>query len=132
MKTFLKSLLIKKGTFSCLICLSIYTLFNNINFFLLKYLDNEKDFNGFVLIIGAIWRCLNLISFQPNLFLSIVFKDITLSVMNFLIYLGMIFQLLSANEIDYLNIIFNSIIMILSIASLIFVIYKLKNQNQIN
>lgn len=98
----------------------------------MKYLDNEKDFNGFVLIIGAIWRCLNLISFQPNLFLSIVFKDITLSVMNFIIYLGMIFQLLSANEIDYLNIIFNSIIMILSIASLIFVIYKLKNQNQIN
>ena len=90
-ETFLKSLLIKKGTFSCLICLSIYTLFNNINFFLLKYLDNEKDFNGFVLIIGAIWRCLNLISFQPNLFLSIVFKDITLSVMNFIIYLDNFF-----------------------------------------
>ena len=127
-ETFLKSLLIKKGTFSCLICLSIYTIFNNISFFLFKLILTTK-INVFVYMIAAIWRFLNLISFQPNLILSIVFKDITFSVMNLIICLGIILELSSANEIDYLNIIFNSIIMILSIASLIFVICKLKNKN---
>ena len=87
-ETFLKSLLIHKGAFSCLISLSIYTLFNNLFWSILIRDDIKKDADllniSFHLIIGIL-----------NLILSIRFKDIILSLMNFIIYLGMAIDILS-------------------------------------
>jgi len=136
-ETFLKSLLIQKGAFSCLISLSIYTLFNNLFLSILIRNDIKKDVDllniSFHLIIGIL-----------NLILSIRFKDIILSMMNFIIYLGMAIDILSfwkntkkawndfANSTIKLHLSFDIIMMILSIISLIFIIFWIRTRSRKN
>ena len=125
-ETFLKSLLIKKGTFSCLISLTVYTLFNNIFFFVLIKLEMTNDLNGIIFLIDFLLRYFNIIIWNFNAFLSKKLKDIIISVMNFIISLGMLLELLSDYNSILLDIIFNSILIVSSIALLIFLIYQMK------
>ena len=134
-ETFLNYLLIKKGTFSCLISLSIYTLFNNIFNCIIDFTNIKERKDGFFsiffhLTIGIL-----------NLVLSVIFKDIILPVMNFIIYLGMTLDIFSfwkrfesryewnqfANASIKVHLSIDIIIMILSIFSLILVIFRIKN-----
>ena len=121
-ETFLKSLLIKKGTFSCLISLTVYNIF----FCVLIKLEMTNDLNGIIFLIDFLLRYFNIIIWNFNAFLSKKLKDIIISVMNFIISLGMLLELLSDYNSILLDIIFNSILIVSSIALLIFLIYQMK------
>ena len=133
---FLKSLLIHKGAFSCLISLSIYTLFNNIFCCIFIREDKKKDDGFFSISFHLIIGILNLV-------LSIRFKDIILAMMNFIIYLGMTLDIFSfwensmkawnefANTPVKLHLSFDIIMMILSFASIIFIIFWIRVKNKI-
>ena len=136
-ETFSKILLIKKGTFSCLISLCIYTLFNN--FFSCIFLKNKNNIynEGF---IGFFCVLFHLIIGFLNLLLSIKLKDIIFSIMNFFIYIGMILEFFSFWNTFYpglkwyemadtkmkVHIFIDIVMIILSIVSLILVIFKIR------
>ena len=72
-----------------------------------------KDFNGIILLFGLTLRCFNIIIWSFNVFLSMILKDIIISVMNFIISLGMLLELLSDTKLEYLDIIYNSILIVI-------------------
>jgi len=138
-ETFLKSLIIKKGTFSCLIILSIYSLIINI-YYCFLFFDNDVDFKnkyiGAIMITFIFFYVMQIIFGVIILILSIKFKDIVLSIMNIIIYIGITWQSL----LLYGQSMFNNekitigyiILMIASLVLVFILIYKIKVGNQIN
>lgn len=126
-------LVIKKGLYPCLIALFIYNLFFTINIYgymkKLKKLDNEyidwlKGCSiAFSIIIGLV-----------NICLSFFLKDIFISGMNILIYLGMIITFFNTSKEareGYNGVtegILDIIISVLTIANICFLIYKYKTK----
>ena len=130
-ETFLKSLLIKKGTFSCLISLSVYTLFNNIFFCGMIKFETTNDLNIFNIFFVLTVRESNIMIWSFNAVLSMILKDIIISMMNFIISLGMFLELLLDTKLfsDYLVFfIINSILIVSSIVLLVILICKMKKK----
>ena len=128
-ETFLRSLLIKKGTFSCLISLSLYTLFNNINIYFYLELKKTNEVNLYFILLIVLVQSLDFIGMY-YIFLSIMFKDIIFAVMNFMIYLGMILEFRESNRYESknnINIYIYIIMMIISIISILIICKKINS-----
>ena len=126
-------LVIKKGLYSCLIALFIYNIFFTINIY--GYLKKLKKFDkgatdwlkgcsiAFSIIIGLV-----------NISLSFFLKDVFISGMNILIYLGMIITFFNSRKEareGYNGVtegILDIIISVLTIANICFLIYKYKTK----
>jgi hypothetical protein len=125
-ETFLKSLLIKKGTFSCLISLSFYSLLNNISFCLCQKAKEIEEINIFSFFFIICLRGFDFIGIY-YIFFSIMFKDIIVALMNLMIYLGMILEYKESYQSNIFIYIY-IIMMIISIISMV-IIYKKINAN---
>ena len=126
-------MVIKKGLYSCLIALFIYNIFFTINIY--GYLKKLKKFDkgatdwlkgcsiAFSIIIGLV-----------NISLSFFLKDVFISGMNILIYLGMIITFFNSSKETrerYNGVtegILDIIISVLTIANICFLIYKYKTK----
>jgi len=135
-ETFLKSLIIKKGTFSCLIILSIYGLINNMYY---CHWNIIKDAELNLLIFFYVGLYAMFLSFQIiygvlNIILSIIFRDIVLGVINNMIYVGITWETISLygwfSEFDSINdkaiLPFYIIMIIVSFIFIIVLIHKMK------
>ena len=132
--SFIQILFIKKGTYSCLISLMVYTLFNNIFYcwyIIWKYIDKNNfsnewlNYNGIIFsgIIGIL-----------NLVLSFFLKDIVLAGMNTLIYIGMTIYFYSIDEVKanfthYIDGIVDIAMILLSVCLFAYLITDIKNNN---
>lgn len=126
---FYAKLVIKKGLYPCLIALFVYNLFFTITAYGTIKLDSS-EFNKwskpccltFAITIGVI-----------NLVLSFFLKDIIISGMNFLIYLGMTIYFFNIQEILRQNLNGNAegiiaiIFIVLSIDMIVFLTLRYKN-----
>jgi hypothetical protein len=128
-ETFLRSLLIKKGTFSCLLSLSLYSFYNNITVYLYLELKKTKEIGLYFFFLISFGHSLDFIGIY-YIFLSLMFKDIIFAVMNFMIYLGMILEFKASygyidgrNTFSYIYI----IMMIISIISILIVCKKINS-----
>jgi len=132
MSNFCVSLAIKKGLYSCLIALFVYNLCFTISYY--GYL-NELNKTG---IKGLNWLKRTSLAFSIimgiiNLVLSIFLKDVVISGMNLLIYLGMTISFFQLDERDrrVLNGVAEGVIdiiyLVLTAAMIAFLIIKYKN-----
>ena len=119
-KVFYKVLIIKKGTYSCLLALIIYHIGYSITLFeyLLGTDDNyiDKICIFFSIIIGLF-----------NLFLGLCLKDITILFMNILIYIGIVIK-----KKNKTILIIDIIIIVLFFSSAFFVIIRSAKKRNLN
>lgn len=133
--SFIKVLLIKKGVYSCLISLMVYTFFNNILYswyIIRKYVDKDNFSNNWLNYYGIIFS--GIIGIL-NLILSFFLKDIALAGMNTLIYFGMTFYFYSIDEVksnftQYIDGIIDIAMILLSICIFGYLITDIKNNNK--
>jgi hypothetical protein len=132
--SFIKVLLIKKGVYSCLISLMVYTFFNNILYswyIIRKYVDKDNFSNNWLNYYGIIFS--GIIGIL-NLVLSFFLKDIILAGMNTLIYLGMTIFFYSIDEVKanfthYIDGIVDIAMILLSVCLFAYLITDIKNNN---
>lgn len=132
--SFIQVLFIKKGAYSCLISLMVYTLFNNIFYcgYILRSNIDKNNFsnewlNNCGIIFSGIIGCLNLV-------LSFFLKDIVLAGMNSLIYIGMTIYFYSIDEVkknftQYIDGIVDLAMILLSVCLFGYLITDIKNNN---
>ena len=133
--SFIKVLLIKKGVYSCLISLMVYTFFNNILYswyIIRKYVDKDNFSNNWLNYYGIIFS--GIIGIL-NLILSFFLKDIALAGMNTLIYFGMTLYFYSIDEVksdftQYIDGIIDIAMILLSICIFGYLITDIKNNNK--
>jgi hypothetical protein len=133
--SFIKVLLIKKGVYSCLISLMVYTFFNNILYswyIIRKYVDKDNFSNNWLNYYGIIFS--GIIGIL-NLILSFFLKDIALAGMNTLIYFGMTLYFYSIDEVksnftQYIDGIIDIAMILLSISIFGYLITDIKNNNK--
>ena len=118
---FYKVLIIKKGTYSCLLALMVYHIGYNITLF--EYLleadnsDIDKIGISFSVIIGLL-----------NLLLGLCFKDITILFMNIFIYIGIVIEKKNKKNILIVDI----IIIVLFFSLAIFLIIRAVKNKKFN
>ncbi len=132
--SFIQVLFIKKGAYSCLISLMVYTLFNNIfycGYIIRSNIDKNNFSNDWLnncgIIFSGIIGCLNLV-------LSFFLKDIVLAGMNSLIYIGMTIYFYSIDEVkknftQYIDGIIDIAMILLSVCLFGYLITDVKNNN---
>lgn len=133
--SFIKVLLIKKGVYSCLISLMVYTFFNNIIYSwytIRRYVDKDNFSNNWLNYYGIIFS--GIIGIL-NLILSFFLKDIALAGMNTLIYFGMTLYFYSIDEVksdftQYIDGIIDIAMILLSICIFGYLITDIKNNNK--
>jgi hypothetical protein len=132
--SFIEILFIKKGAYSCLISLMVYTLFNNILYcwyIIWKYVDKDNFSNDWLNYNGIIFS--GIIGIL-NLVMSFFLKDIVLAGMNTLIYIGMTIFFYSIDEVKanfthYIDGIVDIAMILLSVCLFAYLITDIKNNN---
>ena len=135
---FLTYLLIKKGTFSCLLILSRYSLLINIYFIIWYTVLKDLDPNSLMILLVLFFSCFLfiIVIVYPiiygllNIYFSMKFKDIVIGMMNILIHTGMIWESFSfygwPEVIFQWVIFFYAIIIIVSLVFIIKIICQMK------
>lgn len=132
--SFIQVLFIKKGVYSSLISLMVYTFVNNIFYswyITRKYVDKDNFSDNWLNYCGIIFSAMIGIL---NLFLSFFLKDIVLAGMNTLIYIGMTFYFYSIEEVksnitQYIDGIIDISMILLSLCLFGYLITDVKNNN---
>lgn len=133
--SFIQVLFIKKGAYSCLISILVYTFFNNIFYcwyIIWIYVDKDNFSNSWLNYCGIIFSGIIGII---NLILSFFLKDIVLAGMNTLIYIGMTFYFYSIDEVKnnftgYIDGIIDIAMILLSICLFGYLITDIKNNSK--